>query len=715
MVGIPGRGQSLGALVVSITTDLRGLQTGLTRADAKVSASTRLIEKRTAIAGKAILGLGAAFLITAGIIGKAAANYESDFAGIRKTVNATEKEFEQLDANLKKLSLTIPVSAGELANITEIAGQLGVKGVSNLTKFTKTIALLGLTTNIQGEQAALQLSRFINILGEDQGDVDRIGSALVELGNNFAAREDEILQLSLSLASFGRQIGLTAGDVLAFATIIKASGGESQAAGTAFQKVALTLKDAVITGSADLEDFAKIIGTTGEQVQKTFRDDATEAIVQFIEGLKRIEDAGGSVKQALASVGLADQRLIREFGKITSSTDDLRDALSKSNTQIAVNNALVLEAAKRIDTANAQLKIMANNINLVAIKLGDKLLPAVRALNIAFSVLNGTFQEGALGLKKAFEGDDKVLQAAKLKLVELNEIRNKLIKEKDSEGSFFSRKVLEEEIRLIELQEQKLKELIGTRTIFAGPPEEEEDEEQLDPATVVSEIAVFQQEILGLNAAALQSRLDELNRTVAQEKSIEEQKTLELKKQLKLRIAAEEKAAQLEQAIRTQSFSLASALITSFVGNSKSAAIALKAIRIGEVIIDGMAAIATIQAKWAAIPPVAAALVTKQKISTALQVATIAATGFATGTDSVPANLTPGEMVIPRSFSDAIRTGNLTLGGPEGRGGAQRSNQPSTIIIEAINITTEGPLDLDTVPEIVEEIGIQTENELRGA
>ena len=47
--------------------------------------------------------------------------------------------------------------------------------------------------------------------------------------------------------------------------------------------------------------------------------------------------------------------------------------------------------------------------------------------------------------------------------------------------------------------------------------------------------------------------------------------------------------------------------------------------------------------------------------------------GYQTGTPSVPhdmsANVHAGEMIIPGSFADALRRGDITLGGPGGAGG----------------------------------------------
>ena len=44
-------------------------------------------------------------------------NFESAFAGVRKTVDATEEEFEQFESGLREMSTQMPVTASELAAI----------------------------------------------------------------------------------------------------------------------------------------------------------------------------------------------------------------------------------------------------------------------------------------------------------------------------------------------------------------------------------------------------------------------------------------------------------------------------------------------------------------------------------------------------------------------------------------------------------------------
>lgn len=68
--------------------------------------------------------------------------FESAFAGVKETVNATDEEFEQFEKRLRSMSKAMPTTASELANIAESAGQLGIKN-ENLLAFTETMGELG--------------------------------------------------------------------------------------------------------------------------------------------------------------------------------------------------------------------------------------------------------------------------------------------------------------------------------------------------------------------------------------------------------------------------------------------------------------------------------------------------------------------------------------------------------------------------------------------
>jgi chromosome segregation ATPase len=69
----------------------------------------------------------------------AAANYESAFTGIRKTVDATEEEYAQLSAEILAMSGTLPFAAAQISKVGEAAGQIGIKA-PELMNFSRTTA-----------------------------------------------------------------------------------------------------------------------------------------------------------------------------------------------------------------------------------------------------------------------------------------------------------------------------------------------------------------------------------------------------------------------------------------------------------------------------------------------------------------------------------------------------------------------------------------------
>lgn len=315
--------------------------------------------------------------VTAPIVGlgimsaKSAMDFESSFAGVKKTVEATDAEFAEMEKQFRALSKQIPVNINDLNKYGEAAGQLGIQK-ENIVGFVKVIADLGATTNLTGEEGAKQLARFANIMQMSQKNFSNLGATIVDLGNNSATTEAEIMEMGLRLAGAGNVIGMTEPKILGFAAALSSVGIEAQAGGTALSKVFIELASA---GGDKLAKVGKVAGMTGAQFKKAFKDDAAEATIKFVEGLGEIQKSGGDVFDVLEDLGITEVRMRDALLRAAGAGDLMRKSIELGSKAWGDNNALTEEARKRYETFESKLQVFKNRVNDVAINVGQKLLP----------------------------------------------------------------------------------------------------------------------------------------------------------------------------------------------------------------------------------------------------------------------------------------------------------------------------------------------------
>ena len=114
---------------------------------AKLEASAKAHPLAWSALGTAALGFGTSVAIGFGMAGKAAMTWQSDWAGVTKTVDGTQKQMSALESGLRSLARNeLPASTTEIAAVAEAAGQLGIK-TGNVLAFTKTMVNMGESTD----------------------------------------------------------------------------------------------------------------------------------------------------------------------------------------------------------------------------------------------------------------------------------------------------------------------------------------------------------------------------------------------------------------------------------------------------------------------------------------------------------------------------------------------------------------------------------------
>ena len=336
------------------------------------------------IGKKMTVGITAPLMTGAAASVKAFSDMESAMAGVQKTTDMTDTEIAKMKDSLQDMSAQAPIAATELAGIAEAAGQLGIEN-DNILSFTETIAMLGTATNMAGEEAATSLARFANITQMSQTDFDRLGSTIVELGNNLATTESEIVNMGLRLAGTGAQIGLTESEIMGLAAAMSSVGIEAEAGGSAMSQTLKKMDAAVRESGAELETYASVAGVTSEEFAKAWQENPTEAITTFIDGLGGMIERGEDANSVLADLGITGIRETDTLLRLAGAAGLTGESFDMANGAWEENTALSDEAATAWDTMASKAQMLWNQIVNLSEAIGEKLAPYIEKAIDAFS------------------------------------------------------------------------------------------------------------------------------------------------------------------------------------------------------------------------------------------------------------------------------------------------------------------------------------------
>lgn len=415
--------QNANAKVAGLNSQLINNARQMAITETRTQGWTGHLNKMSAAAiknGKTMTSMGAAaskyvsIPLGAAMIGsvKAASDFDSAFTGVKKTVDEAKDSngktiisYKDLENGIRSMAKSIPVSTTEISHVAEAAGQLGIK-TQNVLSFTKTMVAMGKATNMSSEDASVALAKLANITGMPQKNFDRLGSSIVNLGNNMATTESDIVEMSLRLAGSGHQVGMTEAQITGLAAAMSSVGINAEAGGGSMSRVIQKINTSVMSGNKSLSKFASVSGMSSKEFQKAWKDDASQAIVSFVKGLGKAKTSGKDVTSMLKAMGISSTQELDTMLRLSGAGDTLSKSLKISGQGWKENTALTQEAEKRYATFESKLQIVKNKLNDVGITVGGPLMSAFSdAIDAAEPAINTVER-----LAKAFSDADPKTQ-----------------------------------------------------------------------------------------------------------------------------------------------------------------------------------------------------------------------------------------------------------------------------------------------------------------
>ena len=399
--------------------------------------------KNCEAAGKKISDLGTkmtlAFTTPLMLLGKKmygnATDYETAFVGMTKTVEGTEEQYAALYEMALNFSEVDPTGFVDLMGTMQTAGNLGV-GIDQMDNFTRSYTALTAATDkhIDGEAGAADVASFLNIMDKGVQWIEPFGSAIVHLGNNFNATEDQILAMANRMAAAGDLAGFSTPQILGMATAFTAVGINAEAGGSSASKLIKQMQLAAEVGKKgqdlfgaeygnatafsryisssenlldiaanlnmtkeqvqslgdawlSLEQFSAVSGKTADQFIKDWGDNPGQGMIDFFTGLAAVGDSGTeSILSMLDTMGITEIRESNLVAAMASNPALFASAIESAVAAYSENTAMWEEYEKQISTQEAQNQMLANKAQNTMADFGDNL---VTALQPALDCVNG--------------------------------------------------------------------------------------------------------------------------------------------------------------------------------------------------------------------------------------------------------------------------------------------------------------------------------------
>jgi TP901 family phage tail tape measure protein len=362
-------------LTVRIGADVSGLEKqlqGLDRTLARTGSQLKGLGERLTT------GLTLPLAAIGGVAVKAAADFDSAFANVRKTVDASEAQLAKMETGIRDMAKQIPVAATELANIAAIGGQFGVSS-ENVLGFTEVVARLGVAIDgISVDAAAESLAQIGKVTGTSEKEFSNMASTLVDLGNKGASTEGAILETTKRLAAAGTQAGLSTAQIFGLGAAMANLGIEAEAGGTALSKTLRSITSAVSSGGKELQNYARVAGMTSEAFSALFKRDAAAALNAVINGFGRLKAEGTDLTKVFDQLDLKDARQMDALTRLALAQGEVSKQMNTASEAYRKNTALAEESSKKFGTFWNQVQLLKNQLTDIAITIGGPLLKSLR-------------------------------------------------------------------------------------------------------------------------------------------------------------------------------------------------------------------------------------------------------------------------------------------------------------------------------------------------
>lgn len=318
---------------------------------------------------------------------KAAMDFEKSIVDVAKVARGTDDTAEgmaRIEAGIKSASKELGVMPGQVAELAAAIAPV-FSGKEDLVALTSDITKVGVAWDVSGQEAGKFFADVSRGLGTNAEETKDLFGAINELGNQIGVKSSEVAEAMTRSAGVLKGANISGQTGAALNATLIAAGASAEVAATGVRTFVARLG----AGEAATDKQIKAFETLGLSAKDVAREltsgDAQRAEKQIKEVVRAI--SGLRDDQRLPTlIQLFGSESIGSIGAAATAVDTLSKSFEIASGESAKFNSVLGEYDRVSNTSAARVEKLKANIGVLAVELGDKLLPYVdRVVNFLTS------------------------------------------------------------------------------------------------------------------------------------------------------------------------------------------------------------------------------------------------------------------------------------------------------------------------------------------
>lgn len=361
------------ALVDQLTAPARGIQQTVRNLELSASANAA---QMNAMRGQMVDAAAAAWAL-----GRALANpvqkaiaFESAMADVAKVSDFSDLGLREFGEDLRRLSTSeIPMAVNELAELAENAAASGIAD-GDLLEFTRMTAKAALAWGVSGGQAGEDLAKIKEALRLNIDETMLYADAINHLSDRTASTAPDLTEFARRVAAQGEFYGFSKEETLAFGAAMVSAGAEVNVSATSFRNMGRALTK----GRNATKSMSAAYKTLGLDSAKVAANMQKDAVGTTMEVIKRLGQLPAEMQASVMGELFGDEA--RALAPLLGNLELLERTLGYVADETDYAGSVNEEFARRAKTTEFAVQRLKNQIDGVAIAIGNALLPAINGV-----------------------------------------------------------------------------------------------------------------------------------------------------------------------------------------------------------------------------------------------------------------------------------------------------------------------------------------------